>query len=192
MNALCELSGTLQQGFPLSTGDDEIPKPIPFPGNAAAALLQPIGGGLESGLHQNYIVWTPRKPAHRAGLYSSSLEYAQALWQESRKKLMDQVNALKARYAFRNEPAIINFCSTHAAAAALLADAAVELKHSFGQDAVLNLECLAEDNEPSYLYAIVVWRGDAERAEAALEDFDDRWWLNHDAQPGLTFTYELA
>jgi len=166
-----------------------------FTGNAAAALLQPIGGGLEYGSHQNDLDWLmqpPRKPAHPAGLYSSSLEYAQAFWQESRKKLMDEVNALKARYAFRNEAAIINFCSTHAAAAALLADAAVELKRSFGQDAILNLECLAEDDEPASLYAIVVWRADAERAEAALEDFDDRWWLNQDAQPGVTFTYELA
>jgi hypothetical protein len=105
---------------------------------------------------------------------------------------MDDVSALKARYAFRNEAAIIHFCSTHAAATPLLADAAVELKRSFGQDAILTLECLAEDNEPASLYAIVVWRGDAERAEAAIEDFDDRWWLNQDAQPGLTFTYELA
>ena len=42
------------------------------------------------------------------------------------------------------------------------------------------------------LYAIVVWRGLAEGAESALEDFDERWWLNQSAQPGLTFTYELA
>lgn len=32
----------------------------------------------------------------------------------------------------------------------------------------------------------------AERADAALEDFDERWWLNQPLQPGIMFTYELA
>lgn len=195
MNALSELSGSTQQGIPLTTRDAERPlKTILFPANAAVELLQPIGAGLESGLYQTHVwsMYPPRKPTGREGLYSAQLEYAQALWQESRKKLMERVSALKALYAFRNEAAIISFCSTHAAAAAILADAAVELKRSFGQEAILNLECLAEDDEPISLYAIVVWRGDAERAEAALEDFDERWWLNQDVQPGLAFTYELA
>ena len=194
MNALCDLSGGIQQGIPLSTREAERPRTIPFPANAAVELLQPIGAGLESGVHQTYIgsIHLPRKPPHREGLDSSYLAYTEALWRESRKKLMEDVSALKARYAFRNEAAIIDFCSTHAAATPFLADAAVELKRSFGQDAILALECLGEDNEPASLYAIVIWRGDAERAEACIEDFDDRWWLNQDAQPGLTFTYELA
>ena len=74
----------------------------------------------------------------------------------------------------------------------MLANALAELKCSFGEDVVFTLEAVGDDDESTSLYAIVVWRGAAEGAESALEDFDERWWLNQPAQPGLMFTFELA
>jgi hypothetical protein len=194
MTALSELSGAMHEDIPLLAREAEAPKAFPFAGNAAVEFLQPPGGGLESGWHQTYgVAWQPAgKQPPKEGTYSGFLTHTEALWTESRKKLMDDVQGLRKLYAFRNEDAVIRFCSAHGATTTFLANAAQELTRAFGQDAILNLECVVEEDESASLYAIVVWRGDAAEAEAQLEDFDERWWLNQDAQPGLTFTYELA
>jgi hypothetical protein len=194
MTTLSGLSGALHNGLPPHPWDSQAEQYISFPGNTAVGVAEFLGGGVESGSHQGYI-WSFQersRPPTPEGVYTEFLAQTHALWQDSRKKLMDEVRALQASYAFRNEPAITLFCSTHIAAAAFLSTAAVELKRSFGDDAVLYLEGLVEDDDSPSLYAIVAWRGDAESAEAALEDFDERWSFNQRAQPGLTFTYELV
>ena len=98
---------------------------------------------------------------------------------------------LKSRYIFRNEETVELFLSTYPSAISILLRAAPEIDKSFGRDAIVNLEEVSDDDDAATLYAIVIWRGSPESAEAALEDFDDRWWLNQTPQPGLTFTYEL-
>ena len=120
--------------------------------------------------------------------YSEFIALTHALWQDRRKKLMDEVDALKASYAFRNEHVITRFCWTHISAIPFLSNAAVELKQSFGEDAVLNLEGVVEEDDSVSLYAIVVWRGDVQSAEAAIDDFDERWWFSQRAQT-RTYVY---
>jgi hypothetical protein len=62
-----------------------------------------------------------------------------------------------------------------------------------GADVVFNLEVMAEDGEPQVLYAVAVWRGPLEGAVAALENFDEKWWLDQPTRGlALTFTYELV
>ncbi len=105
---------------------------------------------------------------------------------------MDDFSALKTHYVFRNESNIKRYVLRYPTSMAVLSGAVPELTRSFGTDVVTNLDAIIEDDDSISLYAIVVWRGSAEDAEIALEDFDERWWLTQPSRSGLTFTYELA
>jgi hypothetical protein len=166
----------------------------PFPGNmATAGIQQQQVGGSDAASPQRYR-WPDsfRKPPTREGNMSVILAHSNDLLQAAFAQLSADMESIKAEYVLRNEPAIAHFFSTHRAAAPFLSRALPELKQSFGDDVVLNLEALTDDDDSTTLYAIAVWRGSAERADAALEDFDGRWWLNQTPQSGVTFTYELA
>lgn len=99
---------------------------------------------------------------------------------------------IRRQYVLRNKAAIAQFLSAHRAATSFLSKAVPELRTYFGNDAVLALEALVEDNEAASLYAIVVWKGDPQKAEIALAAFDEHWLLDQIPLPGVTFTYELA
>ena len=199
MNALSELSGTLARGVPSYTPDC-IQKIYPFPGNMAIGLIENPSsatqlGGSESAWRLSDFGWATQPNGdqpHREGVGSESLAYAQVFFQASLKRLETDTAKLKKEYVFRNEDAITHFISIHRTVAAVLSCALPELKKSFGEDAVFSLEAVPEDDDSTSLYAVVIWRGSAQDAESALEDFDERWWLNQPYQSGLTFTYELA
>jgi hypothetical protein len=151
-------------------------------------------GGSESAGHQGCL-WAARpyrKPSQREGISSGSLAFTRVLWEAGNRQLEAEIGELKTKYVFRNESAVTQSILSRRTAAGVLLNALPELKKCFGEDVVFNLEAVSDDDESTSLYAIVVWRGLAEGAESALEDFDERWWLNQSAQPGLTFTYELA
>jgi hypothetical protein len=160
---------------------------------ATGGMQQQIGGS-ESPSDQSYSLWPRsfRKPAKREGDGSQFLAHSRELFHASLRQFSAEMDSIKAEYVLRNESPIAAFFSAHRTAAHFLLMAVAQLKKSFGDDVVFNLEALVEDNGSSTLYAIAVWRGSAERADAALEDFDERWWLNQPVQPGITFTYELA
>jgi hypothetical protein len=195
MSALSELSGAFPRGLPPQGLEHTLQRPFPFPGNVAVGSIQgPEAGGSESASHQDYI-WaaqTDRRPPRREDAVSEFLSHAYILWEAGSRRLAADMGEIKTAYILRNEDAISHFFSSHRTAAAVLSGALPELKKSFGDDVVFNLEALSEDDGSTSLYAIVVWRGPAECAETALEDFDERWWLNQTPHPGLTFTYELA
>jgi len=193
MSALAQLSSSMAPPWEIQLPENH-PFESPFAGNTAAGAAQQQSGGSESASRQDYLSWPVsfRKPPQREGVATQYLAHSRALWQASISQFSAEMESIKAEYVLRNEPAIAYFFSTHRTAATFLSSADGELKKSFGDDVVLSLEALAEENESSTLYAIAVWRGSAERAEAALEDFDERWWLNQPLHPGITFTYELA
>ena len=196
MSALSILSGALPRGLPPRGRDVNPSSQFPFPGNRARGITQaaPHTGASDSAWHQEYI-WTTqpfRKPAQSEGVVSEFLAQAHILWEESYKQLTAALEHLRTEYVFRNEDTITDFLFGHRTAATVLSNAVPELKKSFGQDVVLSLEAVSEEDGSTSLYAIVIWRGLPEPADFALEEFDERWWLNQVPQPGLTFTYELA
>ncbi len=123
---------------------------------------------------------------------TKSLESSRFIWGTANKQLQADLSELKAEYIFRNENAIASFIASHRASAAILTRAIPQLKKFFGENVVFSLQAVSDDDGSTSLYAIVVWRGPAEGAESALEDFDECWWLNQHPQSELTFTYELA
>ncbi len=74
----------------------------------------------------------------------------------------------------------------------LLLEAVRPLRESFG-DKLLQLNASTNDDDIS-LKATILWPGDIASATAALEDFDERWWLDNcsRAHGHLIFDYELA
>ena len=106
-------------------------------------------------------------------------------WKRCRSGMRRRSDALSAAVK------VTRFLFSHSAITNILADAVGNLGRSFGQDIVVALDVVDDDRDHQSLYVIVMWRGSAEDAEAHLEDFEERWWLNQPAQPGLTFTYEL-
>jgi hypothetical protein len=168
-----------------------------FPGNLAVlspSVLTSLDGGSESGAyHGGLLAARPyRKPPRSEGVTAGFLASTRALWETGNKRLEAEIDELKTKYVFRNEDAITQHIARHRATPAVLLNALPALRKHFGEDVVFNLEAVREDHDSTSLYAIVVWRGLTEGAEAALEDFDEHWWLNQPSQPGLTFTYELA
>jgi hypothetical protein len=197
MNGLSELSSALPYMIPPQSPEDGTPGPFAFPGNVAGPIsnaLIPLVGGSESAGYQECL-WAARpfgKPPERAGILTESLASTHVLWETGNRQLEAEIGELKTKYVFRSEGAVTQSILGHRTIAGVLLKALPELKKFFGEDVVFHLDAVSDDDESTSLYAIAVWRGLVEGAESALEDFDEQWWLNQSAQPGLTFTYELA
>lgn len=197
MNGLNELRGALPGTLPPQSSECGTQGLLVFSGNRAGLIsdaLSPFAGGSE---FPAYRVWPMaerpnRKMPQLEGIATEFLASNRVFWETGNRRLEAQIGELKAKYVFRNESAVTQFILGHRATATVLLNALPELKRCFGEDVVFTLESVSDDDEATSLYAIVVWRGATERAESALEEFDERWWLNQSSQPGLTFTYELA
>ena len=198
MNALLgELAGSFagerhstQSGYGVGHGA------YPFPGNTAAGspIASPIG---EAAQYYVYIVGhgvaetTVRTPRNCEEFAAELLPLTAFRSAANKQQIESDLKSLKKSYIFRNEPLIIQFLSSHRSVPAVLITAIPELKRSFGDDTILHLEVLREDDDTSFLYAIAMWSGTVEKAEHNLENFDDNWWFNQPPRRGLTFTYEL-
>jgi len=105
----------------------------------------------------------------------------------------NEIDQLKILYRFQHNEKAEAFLSSNPGAGSVLINALPKLRTFFGADVVFNLEVMAEDGEPQVLYAVAVWRGPLEGAVAALENFDEKWWLDQPTRGlALTFTYELV
>ncbi len=198
MKGLSELSGALPHRPPPQGSAGHTQYLFPFPGNMAVGPVSNApasqSGGSESEWYRDYLLTAQpeRKRPRREGIATEFLASSRVFWETGNQQLEADIEALKMMYVFRNERAVEDFISSHRTAAGVLSSALTELKKSFGEGVVFTLEAISDEDESTSLYAIAVWRGLAEGAERALEDFDERWWLDQPTQPGLTFTYELA
>ena|ERR1022692_2334118 len=123
-----------------------------------------------------------------------SITATQTLFRQITEGLNAEVKELKKRYVFTSNRNVQEFLQNHRSLPHILIDAEPHLKDCFGSDSVLNLEVLIDEDGSRSLYAVVLWRGEAELAESALAKFDDSWWLDksREASGFLTITYELV
>jgi hypothetical protein len=195
MTGLSELSGALPKELLFQIHEPQVVRDLPFPGNLAVGLMSVSQtGGSESADYSKYI-WAAHsscKPVPLEGSVFEHLAHNRLLLENGQQQLRSDLNVLKTEYVLRNESVISRFLLTHRTMVPVLSRAIAELRISFGSDVVFNLEAIIEDDDSISLYAIVVWRGSIESADAALDEFDERWLLNQPPQSGLTFTYELA
>jgi hypothetical protein len=134
-----------------------------------------------------------RKPPQSEGAAAGLLTQARNLFSASRQHSANEVDRLKTMYRFQDDESVEAFLSSHPSAVYILINALPQLKTFFGPDVVFKIQVIEEDDEQQILYAVAVWRGRVEDAVAALENFDEKWWLDQPARVlALTFTYELA
>lgn len=197
MNGLSELSGSPLCALPLHISACGIHPPFAFLDSLAGPSLSTsisLGGGSEYAGHQEF-PWAARPYQElplRESIAAEFLATSRILSETRNRQLEAEMDKLKTQYVLRNESTTTQYILNHPAAGAILSNALSALTKFFGEDVVFNLEAVRDDDESISLYAIVVWRGPADHAESALRAFDEQWWLNQPAQPGLTFTYELA
>jgi hypothetical protein len=100
---------------------------------------------------------------------------------------------LKKQFIFNDAAAIESFLQTHRMLVPILLESVPYLRRSFGREAPLALEIMADDGPPRAIYALVLWRDDRIDSRAALRDFDEAWWMNNleKAGGGIVFDYEL-
>ncbi|HEV8042779.1 MAG TPA: hypothetical protein VGP62_28125 [Bryobacteraceae bacterium] len=134
-----------------------------------------------------------RKPPGSESVAAGLLTQARDLFSASRQHSASELDRLKTMYRFQDDRSVEAFLSSHTGATYILINALSQLKRFFGRDVVFKLQVIKEDDEQQILYAVAVWRGMVEDAVAALENFDENWWLDQPTRVlALTFTYELA
>jgi len=117
-----------------------------------------------------------------------SLEQQMAEYQKTQETTLRE---LRLHFVMPADVSVDLFLASHRSLPHLLNHAVLHLKRCFGDDVVVKLEVSDEDAGPKMLYAVAIWRGSAQSAEAALERFDEAWWLDNSRKNDLTFTYEL-
>jgi hypothetical protein len=205
MSSIHDLSGLLLWRYsqqPASPTDAAAA--FPFPGNKASYTgISPMPAHLDADVslagefsQQAYFVphhGTIRKPPQPEGAATAILAQTRSLFLEGHRNSTSEIERLKTMYRFKNAEDVQSFLSNHRSATSILIDALPQLQKWFGNDVAFVLETTREDNEQAILYAVTIWRGAAEGAVAALEHFDESWWLDQPTQGlALTFTYELA
>jgi hypothetical protein len=106
----------------------------------------------------------------------------------------DQLDAIRKCYVFANDPHLERFLRSHRTLAQILLEAAPHLRQHFGTDTVLTLRAPVDASGEQTLYAVVMWPGATKDVRAAIDSFDNAWWLGNvrRASGNLTITYELV
>jgi hypothetical protein len=170
-----------------------------------------------NGAYEDQVAVVPEQsetPAQVAGWYSDEIEQLglSETWGELAAKFERQVaqkekqqeawrhrgqqrefDEIRRAYVFVEPSSIKAFLQEHRALPELLLDAIPWLKRSFGDSATIQLQLMAEEDEPSTLYALILWTDTLESAQEALSRFDETWWLSNcrRASGNLIVDYEL-
>jgi hypothetical protein len=135
----------------------------------------------------------PRKTPGRQSSNIFEINQALALFEQIHERMHRDIEELRMRYVFADET-VSQFLYQHRAFPSVLSDALRPLRHFFGDDKIFRLEVSTDEDELRTFYVVVRWTGSAEDAAAAIDRFDDQWWLEHmtPAVSNLSFTYEFA
>jgi hypothetical protein len=108
--------------------------------------------------------------------------------------IVEDIDRLKRSYGFPQDDSVTVFLAHHRALPVVLLSAVPHLREAFGPEGIFNLEVSTDDDGSQTLYAVAVWHDTVQTAAAALERFEESWWLDHMVAntADLAFTYELA
>lgn len=103
------------------------------------------------------------------------------------------VAELERNYIFSQETHVKDFLRSHRTLPQLLMAALPHLRQQFG-NIVFSLRAVSDDYGWQIMYVDALWTGQATDALAAMDRFEDEWWVaNSSAAAGsLHFTYRLV
>lgn len=102
---------------------------------------------------------------------------------------------LRKEYVLVEGPSVEAFLRGHRSLIEVLLDAAAQIKACFGVDNVLQLRLGGEEGDaPNLVYGVIQWSGSLDAARAALDAFDESWWVANvrKASGRVVFDFELA
>jgi hypothetical protein len=104
------------------------------------------------------------------------------------------VAAVCSAYVMPRDGSVQDFLNSHRVLPQLLLQAFPRLRSVFGELAVLSLRATSDEYGWQTLFVDVLWPEDATTAYAALDRFEDDWWVaNCNLAAGrLNFTYRLV
>jgi hypothetical protein len=88
-----------------------------------------------------------------------------------------EIHRMLSPYFLVQPEQVVEFVREHRALPTLLQEAAPKLKESFGADTILKLELGANGDEGSVLRLLAMWPGSLASANAALQAFDESFWI---------------
>ena len=108
--------------------------------------------------------------------------------------LDDQISNLQREYGFPDSEVVKDFLVNHRAIRSVLQDAIPQLRETFGEDRIFNLEVSKDEDGCETMYAVAICRGDVRCAAEALHNFVENWWLRrmNAATSDLAFIYKLV
>ena len=109
-------------------------------------------------------------------------------------KQQNALREIKKSFVFRDDDVVAKFLRSHRTVPQLLQEARSQLVKFFGQDVVLGLKVLTEEDGSRELYIVAEWSGPAREAMNALDRFIDGWWIEQagPAASRVSVTYELT
>jgi hypothetical protein len=147
------------------------------------------GSPIRSMLHERVQTGAGKMSASQASIFED-LERQMA---EQEAEFAATLGSLIKNFIFNNPEPITAFLRTHRALAPILLESVPYLAECFGSDASFALEIMSDEGPPTAIYALVLWRWDRAVARAALQRFDEHWWMNNlkKAAGRIVFDYEL-
>lgn len=113
---------------------------------------------------------------------------------QARAVLDDQISNLRRQYGFPDGQIVVDFLVAHPAVRGVLSDAVPQLRTTFGQANIFNLEISKDEDGSETLYAVAIWQAHVGGAAEALNNFLENWWLQrmNAATSDLAFVYKLV
>jgi hypothetical protein len=141
-------------------------------------------------LHERQQETSAQSLPHNQRLIFKDLERQMARFEADHVAMIADV---RKHYVIPSHSSVSEFLNSHRTLSALLLQAIPNLREHFGADAVFSLRSPVDDSGTQTLYAVVMWPGGVKEVKAALDRFDDAWWIPNSLQASgyLTFTYEL-
>lgn len=149
----------------------------------------------ESGLTDwNYQSDAIRKAVMSEGCNLQYIRLIPSFSVEARAALDDQISSLRRDYGFVDAAVVTNFLFSHRAIRTVLENAVPQLRATFGEDKIFNLEVSKDEDGCETMYAVAIWKEDVWSASEALHNFMENWWLHHmnAATSDLAFIYKLV
>lgn len=162
---------------------------------SGAELTSPLGGfALSVGRAGEDTLSNATSPAQSIHLDSSVLTDLENQMREFSVRQAENFKRLRKEYVLIQRTETEDFLRRYRSLIEILLDAVPHLRAQFGPEVTLNLRLGLEEGIPQCIYATIPWKGDIASARAALEKFDDLWWLDNvrKASGRVVFDYELA